>query len=156
MSKKGIFALAIGIATGVLFSPTTGKKFREKLQKEIKKGGYGKDSIYGHFKGLAEEIKQATEDGIQKSGLDKKAAKVIKKVNTAKNKLIRTAVKTEAKIEAKVKNTVKKTVKKAKAIKKQVPTTKSAKSAVKKIVKKAVQPKTTTKPKTTAKSKPKK
>lgn len=115
MSKKGIFALAIGIAagaaTGVLFSPTSGKKFRDKLKKEVQKGGFGKDSIYSHFKGLAEEIKHAAEEGIEKAGLDEKAAKIVRKVKSAKNKLVKKAATVEKQVEQKVKSTAKKALK---------------------------------------------
>lgn len=142
MSKKGVFALFAGLvagaATGVLFSPTSGKKFRDKLKKEIDKGGYGKDSLYTHFKGIAEDIKNTTEEGIELAQKNPKVAKAVKK-----------AVATKKKVSAKAKAVAKKVVSKVDKLEDQVSATvkktkktaskkvNAAKSTAKKVVKKA-------------------
>lgn len=151
MSKKGAFALFAGLlagaATGVLFSPTSGKKFRDKLQKEIKKGGYGKDSIYTHFKGLAEEVKNSAEDGIKATGLDKKVKNVANKAKATTKKTMKKVKSTKAKVKkvakavkAEIKDDMKKAKKVTKAVKAEL------KSDVKKI-KKVAAKKTTPKKK---------
>lgn len=90
MSSKGKFALLVGLlagaATGVLFTPTNGKKFREQLKKDVKKGGYGKDSLWKHFEGMANEIRETANEAYDGSKLDKKVSKATKTVKSAQKK----------------------------------------------------------------------
>jgi gas vesicle protein len=141
MSKKGIFALLAGVAagtvTGVLFSPTSGKKFRQKLKKEIDSGGYGKKSLFTHFSGLAKDIKNAAETEMKNSGLDKKAKNFVEKVKTAEQnlekKLKKSTKKVSKKATSKVKSAAKKTIKAANKVDKKVSTaTKTTKATTKK------------------------
>jgi gas vesicle protein len=88
MSHKGKLALLIGLAagaaTGILFAPTKGKEFRKKMKKEIADGGMGEKSLWNHFKGMANEIKDVSEDAYSGSSAEKAVNKTI---DTAKEKL---------------------------------------------------------------------
>lgn len=120
MSKKGMFALFAGLvagtATGVLFSPTSGKKFRESLKKEVKAGGTGSKSVYKHFKALATNIKQTAEEEIKSSGLDKKAIEATEKLKKEVTKktapLVKKAKKTTRKATSKARKNVRSTARK--------------------------------------------
>lgn len=99
--SKGKFALMVGLlagaATGVLFTPTNGKKFRDKLKKEIKKGGTGKNSLYKHFKDIAEEIKDSAADSLQGTKIEKKVKSQIKSAKSTAKKA-KSAVRKSVKI----------------------------------------------------------
>lgn len=122
MASKGKFALMVGLlagaATGVLFTPTNGKKFRDKLKKEIKKGGFGKESLYKHFQSIANEIKDTASESIKGTELEKAVKKTVKQATTKANS---------------AKKDVKSKVKKAKAAAKK--SVKIAKNASKEIQK---------------------
>jgi gas vesicle protein len=120
MSNKGKFALlvglAAGVATGVLFSPTSGKKFRTKLKKEIDKGGLGKESLFTYFKGLANEIKTTADKKLTDAKVTK--SKITDKVSKVKKSATKKATKAKKTVTAKAKK-AKTVVKKSKKIAKE-------------------------------------
>jgi gas vesicle protein len=121
MSKRGKLALfvglAAGVATGVIFSPDSGKKFRDKLKKEIDKGTLNKDSLFSHFKTLANDIKAKAAEKLSET--ESKTKKTVSKVKKAAGKAKSTAKSTVKKAKTEVKSTAKKVktaVKKSKKI----------------------------------------
>ncbi len=114
MSKRGKLALfvglAAGVATGVLFTPKSGKKFRDKLKKEIDKGTLNKDSLFSHFKTLANDIKLSAQKKISET--ESKAKKTVSKAKSTVKKA-KAQVKTNTKKVTAVVNKSKKIVKKA-------------------------------------------
>ena len=63
MKGKGIlFGLLAGTVLGVLFAPDEGKKLREKLKQERKKGGSGLETAKRSFIDFGNDIWETLED----------------------------------------------------------------------------------------------
>jgi gas vesicle protein len=108
--------LLAGAATGVLFTPVNGKKFRDKLSKEIKKGGYGKESLYKHFQSIAHEIKDTASESLKGTELEKTVKQKVKQAKT-KAKTAKKEVKSKVK---QAKSAAKKSIKIAKDASKEI------------------------------------
>ena len=81
----------MGTILGVLFAPRKGKEMREKLKAEVKKGGYGAETLKESFIGIGKEVGAAAEgiyeQPVVKKHINKSKKKLYKFVDDAEKKL---------------------------------------------------------------------
>jgi gas vesicle protein len=60
--KSLFFGLLSGAVLGVLFAPDAGKKMREKMKSEMKKGGTGLSALKKSFVDMGHDILETVDD----------------------------------------------------------------------------------------------
>lgn len=84
-----VVGLLAGAAIGVLFAPKKGKELREKIKKELEKGGSGVDSVKDALKGMGDDMFTSCKECCE----SEECQKLIKKGKAKAKKTVRKALK---------------------------------------------------------------